>query len=336
MILNGSQVDAARVQFDVSPAVGCSTIDDEQFSAAVLDERLVSCTLQVSALITDGKTDDIAELLYEAVAPEQRMVVHDYAPRTTLATDVVGNINVQKANSDGKRASIGLNGTFQSIIRADASGGAESSESTSKNYEVLPPQELIAAAGTANRGRGVYFKLKPSAQTSLEGAREFQLILRVPNDWRGDYLRVSCRARTARGENAGQASFLVPLYDQDDLQAKRLAINLNRRERELLTITASYRGQVDRMRKPTVMHELALARPEIPANWLVQVLAANAGSPTLPFEKRLPPAVQSAITKYRRALHHLTALPPSAHEMLLTAGKATVVPSTNESMTPPN
>ena len=328
-LLQPSALQAATVQFDVNSTIGCVS-QGANIAPPLEDqgERLVLAPMQISALVTSGSAAELAELLYEAVAPERRISIHDYSPQTQLSTDVIGSINVQKTNSDGRRASIGLNGAFESILRADASGGAESSESKSESYKTTPPRELVSAAGTVHRGHGVYFKLKHSPQTSLEGSREFVLTLRVPTDWRGDYLRVNCLARNARGEQLGRSSFLVPIYDRSDPQAKQLAVLLNQQERQLLNIAAAYRGEIDRLRKPTVIHELSLARPEIPANWLVQILAGTAGAKPLAFERQLPQRMQSAINDYRRALHRLTAIPPNTNEIMLTQTNAATVPVT--------
>lgn len=307
---------ARIVQFDASPTVACAPELNKAFESTHSDERLVTATITISAVLDAGPTDAIGELRYDIYAPENRIAIFDYLPKTTLSTDVVGNIKVQKADSDGRRAQISVDGTVSQFLRADASGGADSSQSTSKSYEVRPPLEAVAAAGTIHRGHGVYFKLRPSDQLSLEGSRQFQLVFRVPQDWRGDYLRASCRSTNQRGQPLGQSSFLIPIYDQNDPVAKAMAKRLGKQERKLLSVATASREEVRRIRYPTVAHELSLAKSRLPADWLTQILFAKAGASAFPFEQLLPRPLAVAATNYRRALHTLTNLPPDASGMM--------------------
>lgn len=307
---------AGVIQFDVSPTVACAPELNEDFESTHPDERLVTAKIVVSAVLDAGRNDSIGELRYDIYAPENRIAIFDYSPKTTLSTDVVGNIQVQKANSDGRRAQVSLDGTVSQLLRADASGGVDSSQSTSKHYEVRPPLETVAAAGTINRGHGVYFKLRPSDQLSLEGARQFTLTFRVPHEWRGDYLRASCQSTSYRGQILGRSSFLIPIYDQNDAVAKTMAKRLGEKEQKLLTVAASSREEVRRARYPTVAHELSFAKSKIPADWLTRILSAKAGATAMPFERLLPQSLAKAAVDYRMALHTLVNLPPDANRMM--------------------
>ena len=304
------------VHFDTSQTAAAAAIFDIDFSRAHPDERLVAVRLIISASVAATHSDAIGELRYDIYAPEQRLSVFDFEPKTTHSTDVVGNIQIQDSKSEGKRIQLSIDGAASQFLRADANGGRDASQSTSKHYEVRPPREVVFAAGTVQRGHGVYFKLLPSEQASVEGAREFSLVFRVPYDWRGDYLRAACVATGRRGQTLGKSSFFIPIFDQNDASAKRLAKRVSQKEQQLIATAFQLRDDVRRARYPTVAHELSLAKPKIPAHWLTMILSSKAGAPPLSFERALPSSVVNAITEYRRALDSLTNLPPLASEMM--------------------
>jgi hypothetical protein len=81
----------------------------------------------------------------------------------------------------------------------------------------------------------VFFKLKPSTQESLQGARAFSCKFIVPQEWRGDWLLVSCIARgeTKRQllkkiDECGRGRFIVGLYLEGDPLARQLALKIDR------------------------------------------------------------------------------------------------------------
>jgi hypothetical protein len=53
----------------------------------------------------------------------------------------------------------------------------------------------VLASGTMNRGHGVFYKLRPSNDASLEGAKEFTFLAIVPREWRADWCTFVCSAR---------------------------------------------------------------------------------------------------------------------------------------------
>ena len=310
------------VHFDVSQTAAAAPSPDHEFEQAHHGERLVTIRLDITAIAQAGQAKAIEELRYSIYAPEQNVSVVDFSPKTMLTTDVVGNIQVQDSMNDGKRIQLSVDGAASHLLRADANGGREKSQSTSKSFEMLPPKNIVSAAGTIHRGHGVYYKLLASDQHSLEGSRQFLIKLRVSQHWRGDYLRAACFATDQRGLTIGKSSFLIPIYDQDDLVAKRLARQLSHQEQRLLTEASNRRGEIRRARYPTVAHELSLAKPKIPADWLVRVLTAKAGTSPHSFERILPPRISSEVTEYRRILYTLTNLPPDASKLLAASRRS--------------
>jgi hypothetical protein len=81
-----------------------------------------------------------------------------------------------------------------------------------------------------NEEHGVFFTLRPSALSSLEGVHELTVQFIVPLAWRGDAVRISCQAT---GEQKvlwmkqqkvfGEKSIPVALYVAGDSGARRAA-----------------------------------------------------------------------------------------------------------------
>jgi hypothetical protein len=215
-----------RVEFDVAPTVACRDITPYDFAAAHPTERLIEVPLTISSLIRQGSERDLVEFMYriECGSGPARMV--DHLPRTEVATSIVGPIEVEK--KDEKSANIGLGAASSHeawLPQISGSAAAGAKTGTSLKYALLPRKELLAASGTFNRERGVFFKLRPSSQTSLEGARQFIVVLRVPRAWRADELHIHCQALGLRRgpiwplssrTDCGSASFRIGLYERGD------------------------------------------------------------------------------------------------------------------------
>ncbi|MCH7725242.1 MAG: hypothetical protein IH991_01985, partial [Planctomycetes bacterium] len=175
-------VDAGlpSVQFDVARTIECRDVTPAKFSAANPDERLVEATFEVSSLIRGDNKDDLIEIFYEVVCRRKDCKVVDYLPRTTLATNLAGNIGIEKKQEQVRSLRIGVSGVLESVVKINGTGDVGSKRNSSVRYELLPPMETVAASGTIGRSTGVYFRLRSSRQTSLEGSKQFVLVLRVP------------------------------------------------------------------------------------------------------------------------------------------------------------
>jgi hypothetical protein len=71
-------------------------------------------------------------------------------------------------------------------------GGKEVVTDTMKR---IAPKQVIIASGTLNNEHGVFFTLRSSSLTSLEGLHEFKVQFVVPATWCSNELQVNCRAR---------------------------------------------------------------------------------------------------------------------------------------------
>jgi hypothetical protein len=306
LILGGQQTAlwADSLQFDTNPSVACQELVDPEFTRSVPDEKLIVVQCTVSVLGIGGR-NALDECLFHFYSPELFARVHDFAPKTLVATDVVGNIQIEHEGVQSAGVHMGASGEGSGILTAEISANQEHRSAENRSYELLPPRELVTAAGTLGRGTGVYFKIRRTTQQSLEGTHLFSLILRVPTAWRGGYLRLHCQAFSARtrlqeSQMMAQSAFMIPLYMQGDAEAKQQAMRLMSAEQTLIALVRDRDEDLQKASRPTIWYDVALKAPKVPDQWLVSILRQPAESGGQPFERFLPTDIQERITALRR------------------------------------
>lgn len=234
--LAAAQAGPPRVGFDVSYSVECRDVTPQECAEANPQSKIIEARFQVSALVRRGEEEDVKELMYVVLSPEKRLQVVDFEPKTQMESEFIDPVQVVETDEDASS----LNGSFSveinplSNLEVTPSAGASK---TSKNnrqekYAKLAPRQLVVASGTMNRGHGVFFKLKPFSQVSLQGRKEFVCRFVVPKDWRADYVYVDCAAEPRSrspwpgSEPVGARRVLVGLYLQGDGEAREAAERL--------------------------------------------------------------------------------------------------------------
>jgi hypothetical protein len=188
-------------------------------------------------------------------------------------------------------------------------------------YELVPPQECVAASGTISRGFGVYFKLRRMRQSLLEGAKQLVFVFRAPRTWRGDFLHVHCEAMgIQRGVlrqldeevSCGQAEFLVALYLEGDEESKRVAERFVDAASELRRTADRNRRQIRKQAYPTVLHEfggaIGAVEPRISDTWLSEVIYPAQEGRLQQITEKLPENVRTAVGDYLAACKELRRL----------------------------
>ena len=309
-----------RIQFDMLPAVACRDVTDEEFLKVHPGERLFEAKFEISSLLAAGEEDDLREFFFRMTGPQQTLRIVDYSPRTTLASDFNGGITFEEREEKTKGAGLAVSGLVEPV-KISGQGDAGTKTTLTKKYELAAPLESVAASGTIEDGFGVYFKLRQSRQTNLEGSKEFHLIFRAPSDWRGDLLDVHCEAsgiehgiihQFDETVSCGWADFPVALYRGGDAEARAAAERYVASAHQLRVTASASRDEIKRRSYPTVLHELGglfdVAEPKIPASWLQQILTGQASGHG--FENRLPAQVRSAASSYlvaKKAMRELSA-----------------------------
>lgn len=314
-----------HVAFDVASLVECRDVTPAEFAKLHPHERLIEARLQISALISGRSTDKLTELFYRIDSPERSMQVMDYLPRTTLASDYAGNVGIEEKTEQSATAGLNAAGAYGPLTATNGTLSASDKNANCRRYELLPPLETVAASGTLERGNGVYFKLRPTARNSVEGAKEIVVVLRTASTWRADYVTVRCQAlgqpsqvpfASRETQICGQGSFLVALYLASDETAQETAREFIVAESELRQVAGSERDEVERRSAPTPVHELAVQlavkQPRIPADWLEQLLVGSQRE-SIRFLGYLPAPVRESAMDYSAARRKLRALnePPA-------------------------
>jgi hypothetical protein len=305
-----TSVVAAEVQFDVEPLIACVDVTDEGFLALHADERLVEARIRLSTLVRFGLRSEDLRIFIAVHTGSESLRVHDFQPHTTTHSRYVGNIkveaSVEKLRSLGITASAALD-----VAKLSGNGSLSDKDSRKIHYELLPPLETLTASGTLERGTGVYFKLRGSNQSTLEGIKEYVIVLRVPANWRGGIAVVQCEAFRKTGKSVGKERYLLALYLDGDGRAQQSAQRLLRNERALRQLAHRASDDIHNNAYPSWAHRvgktLSLVDSKIALDWLDQVVFSSDSTSVRGYE-RLPRRVREASQAYARARRDLLSL----------------------------
>ena len=301
------------VRFDVAQTTHASDVSDAEFLAANPGAKLVHIRLPISSLVDLRDETSLVQYLYFISGPaSSSFQIVDYAPKTTLASDVAGPISVEQKSGDA--TNIGINAEVpHDALKANASATRNHSSSNSQRLQQLPPKYLLSASGTMHRGTAAYFKLRPSSQTTLEGDKVFEVTASVPYNWRAGLLHIHCvasnRTKSVTHDSdsvCGENRFVVGVYMSGDEVAKQSVSELAAKQQQLQSLAAEHAEVIADRRFPTIGHKLGAAlsvtKPKIPDQWLEQLLLSNEFHD---FERHLPRTVRSAANQYREARKHV-------------------------------
>jgi hypothetical protein len=300
-----SRAEPPRVHFDMPFAIACRDVSSPEFLAMNPGQKLIEARFEISSLLVAGQERDLSEYFIRIESPQRTLAVVDYLPKTLHESRHAKPISVQDTNE--KNASIGINlaGQYEMITGAGINAGLGSKHVSCVKSELLPPLETVAASGTLLRGSAVFFKLKSSPRNLLEGAREYALVLRVPAEWRADYVHVRCQAAGAlrafvsslnQQVTCGKRDFLVSLYLEGDIVARATAEEFARREAQLRTIAVTSHKSSSAKRRP--------ADPEV---WLPRVLYGPVPEAAA-IPRELPASVEQAVETFSQARAELRRL----------------------------
>lgn len=318
----GSEAVAAppRVSFDAAALVEVVDVTSPEFAAVSPHERLIEARFPVSALLAVNAHESLSELLYRIDSPEGSLRVVNFMPRTTLTSEYATNLAIEEKSEQDTNVGLNAAGGYGPVSSATGHFAATEKFASLQRFELLPPLETVAASGTVGRGNGVYFKLRPTQRTSVEGAQEVIVVYRVPSTWRTDYVTIRCRAYgesvtgpfgTKEATVWGQASFVVAMYLQGDSGAQMAARDFVAAESNLRRMAATKRTEVEKRAVPTPVHELAVhfggKSPRIPDTWLEQLLVGPERE-AVQFLGYLPGAVRESAIDYTAARRKLRAV----------------------------
>jgi hypothetical protein len=294
------------VRFDLAPvAPGRPVADDPS------NRNLVRVALHVSSMIESAELPQIDQWLLRCQPRDKGVRIADYAPRTETGSDLAGPIQVKKTNEENNGFGLSLDGSYGPVSHAHGGADHAKRKSSTLQFDRIAPEQAVTASGTINRGRGVYFKLRRTAQQVLEGEKTFELTLQVPDTWRGSLLDVSVVAQIERKTFAGWdretktigwANFVVAVYRQGDREAAAVARALSDAEYALRETVIAHQPPTRVTSLPSMLRQVAMKLDLEPSepdyDWLIRLLL-NQADPHLDKEiSRLPMPVRLAVLDY--------------------------------------
>lgn len=219
-----------RVLFDIPDKIECRDVTPPACAAAHPTRKVIEAKFRISAGFLEGNEDTIVDFTYMISSPKMRLKILDYLPNTTLESRFADDrIEVADFTETTDTASAEARVAY-TIFSLDAVKNHLHRKTEQNQYQKIAPKTLVLASGTMNRGHGVFYKLRPSNEASLEGAKEFTFLAIVPREWRADWCTFVCSARANKKSllgtsvvSVGVTKVDVGLYFCGDPEAGNLA-----------------------------------------------------------------------------------------------------------------
>jgi hypothetical protein len=263
-------------------------------------------------MIVSPEVPAISQWLVQCQPRDRSIWIVDYSPQTEALSDVASPIQVKNTTEEGKSMGIGLDGAYGHLARIHAAADQSQKQIQSVQFDRIAPVQAVTASGTINRGRGVYFKLRWTAQQVLEGEKTFRLTLKVPRHWRGGLVDVSVLAQGDRKSfgweresmTMGKANFVVAVYREKDKEAEARAQALAQSEYALRVLAAKQRAAESGSHSlPSMLRHVAnkldldFDRRE-DQNWLPRLLSGRADPHLDKQISKLPMRIRVAVLDY--------------------------------------
>ncbi len=255
-VISTYAVGAPYVEFDFARSAECRDVTPAERIAQVPTHRFVQLVLPVSVRFHGLSMNDVEELDIEINGAAAGLRVIDFSPTTQLTSDIAQQIETttttKRARSLDGTLGGGLPVPYAGLVAhvsPSVNAGLSGSETATEKTNRLPPKHAIVVSGTSSEGRGVFFKLKRSSQTSLEGVHDLAVTFVVPADWQGGQVRVGCSARGQRrilllkhDATLGRAAGDVRLHRTDGVIIREVAkpVLADRQDSTQSTLPVSY------------------------------------------------------------------------------------------------
>ncbi|KAA1259727.1 hypothetical protein LF1_22640 [Rubripirellula obstinata] len=293
---------ADLVHFDLPPtAAAVSDVDPAE----------VTISLRLSSMIQSPSMPRIDQWIVTCRPRGEGVTVVDYFPRTETGSDVSTPIQIKRSKEKSQSVGVHLDGTYPHIAGGTAAADRGEKNLESVQFDRTAPVQAVSAAGTIDRGRGVYFKLRWTATQVLEGEKLFQVTLRVPANWRGSLIDVSVRADRNEKKfggldqeivTVGAANFVVATYRDGDLESQARAAELAEAEYELRNLAKTIDRQTSIRSLPQMLrHMVAKFDGDSKAtdtHWVGRLISGRADPHLDKSINRLPMSLRVAALDY--------------------------------------
>lgn len=192
---------APAVEFDIARTVECRDITPRERLAQYPAQRLIEVELPVSVRFNEITLEDVDEIAIEVSGAAAGLRVLEFAPTTQLASEFTHDIETTTTTKKARSLDATLGGSIPipgvepaAKLTPSISGDMASCNTAVEKINRLPPKHVVVVSGTYAEGRGVFFKLKRTSQTSLEGVHELAVTFIAPRVWPAVTLQVDCEA----------------------------------------------------------------------------------------------------------------------------------------------
>ena len=232
-----ARADKPSIAFDFGRTAECRDVTPTDSDALFPHEKIVELRLRVSVHLLSGNIDDVEEVRIEIGDCDGRIRVHNFEPSTRLESHHTGDIRRSTTTEKTKSLAASLGGEVPvplgeivAHVTPTLSGRLSHREVVTETEHRIAPQHVVVASGTIGQEHGVFFKLRSSPLSSLEGVHELVVSFIVSEQWRGDSVRVCCQAIgqeqflwIKHGATWGHTCAPVALYLSGDLKARQAA-----------------------------------------------------------------------------------------------------------------
>jgi hypothetical protein len=224
VLRSGQFVASDPMDFDIHLSVPCKEVTPKDLKERNPELRIVEAMFRISANI-DVKEEAIDYISYDLDFPEE-VGIADFLPKTELGSEIAGPINYSDNRTRKSFIQVAIEGKASAryLVSGSISGkiGTKAEEGIASGVQIqlLPPKQVVLAAGTRSRGKVLCFKLKPFNQITLEGQREFACLLTVPVTWKGGCVIFRGLGRIKGEESEVVREMKVGLYPDWEPKAK--------------------------------------------------------------------------------------------------------------------
>ena len=180
---------------------------------------------------------------------DQRIRIVDYSPKTETTSALVGGVETKTTQEESRSIGLGATLSYSNFARAQSNTDRTSKESNSFTFQSKAVQQPRIASGTLDRGRGVHFKLARTSEQILDGEKEFEITLSVPEGWRTGLMDLTVIASGHQKKfdlhsvswqknsvNLKKQNFVVAIHRDQDAPAADAALTLANQERRIRSL----------------------------------------------------------------------------------------------------
>ena len=216
------------VEFDVPPYIAATELQSP------IGERIIEILVPVSCFVDESDANkQPQQLLVKAQLQNQRIKIHDYAPKTTAASQLDGGTKIKSSVEDTGALGLGINTDLSSFAKGNLGVDRGTKQLFASEFTARPHLQTVIASGTINRGQGVYFKWRRTADQIIEGNKTCRIQLQTPLRWRSGILNLSISTQSGSKRSRSNQEFALPFYVAGDHEAKEMASSLARLETQL-------------------------------------------------------------------------------------------------------